>query len=516
MSAVAPVEPLSTGPASRPRSLTHKTAWSSLASLTSIASFAVCNIVIARLLGPAGTGETAYALWLSTTAITLFALGMPQTITRFLAELEGAGRAGDAAQVGRWLVRRGYLGLLFGIAAVLGVEWSRGTSRPDAPTLALVAALFLTQGAGVLHTAVLAGRQQFRTTSALNLVASVLQLSAIITGSVFAGLRGALAGYVAGALVLAVAGVRFALGPIQRPEPAIWRRIRGYSFHVWAAMSVSLVLWSRTEVFFIERWWGRHEVAMFTIGLTVAQLATQGPLLLGSALVPHFAELYGAGDEARIASTYRALTRVIAFLVFPLCFVTAAASPILVPLLFGAAFAPAISNAAILIAVSAIGAVGSISSSLTQATERARFIAISGSLGAVVGLIAFSVAIPTWGAAGAAWTRAGLQIVLVAWGLWYVTTAIRARAPLRELFGIAVSAGVASAPAALVSLTKLGVPGLCAALPPTIALYLVGLRITRSIDRGDLVSLERIAKRLPAPAARILTVTVRLVSRERD
>jgi O-antigen/teichoic acid export membrane protein len=512
------IDPLSSSAASdvdagRPtNSLVGKTSWSAIASATTILTSAVSSVLVARLLGPAGSGEISYSLWLTYTILTVSGLGISQAVTRYLAEMDGAGRGQQAKAVGRWLVRRGALLMAVGIVLLVGVEWTRGASRPTPAVLVVVVALYLAQGLMGLFTALLAGLQEFRRATRITLWASLIQVVTVCAGALTGGVAGATAGYLGGALLPGMACLKFAVGHAAKPEPALRERMRYFAYHSWVATTVSLVLWSRTEVFFIERYWGAHEVGMFTIGLSLAQLATQGPLLIGSALVPHFAQLAGARDLRRLGETYAALTRFVAFLVFPICLCLAALCPILVPRIYGAAFAPAVRNVTVLVAASAVGATASIGSAAMYAMERARFIAMIGSGGAIVGMIAFAIVIRDHGAVGAVWVRILVQLVMVSIGTVYIAYEMRLPVPFKDVVRIALSAAIAATPGVAASFARANVSALIWAMPLMCASYLVAVRATRVLGAADARLLGQVADRLPWPLGKGLSRLVGYVA----
>ena len=83
---------------------------------------------------------------------------------------------------------------------------------------------------------------------------------------------------------------------------------------------------------------------MFSIGLTLSALATQVPMLMSTALMPHFAE--SAGRSGTDGKTYASAIRLLAALLFPLCFGTASLVPTLLPGVYGPAFRAAVQQPA--------------------------------------------------------------------------------------------------------------------------------------------------------------------------
>jgi O-antigen/teichoic acid export membrane protein len=262
-------------------------------------------------------------------------------------------------------------------------------------------------------------------------------------------------------------------------------------------MAVSLVAWSRLEFGFLEAAGDRHGIAMFSVALTLAQLATQVPLLLGGALLAHFSALTGTGEIDAGRRTYATATRIIAFVAFPMCFGTAALAPTLVPLLFGRAFSSAVPVASVLVAFGAVGAIATVGSSYVYATEKSRFIALSGAASAVVAVLAFAYCIPRWGANGAAWARSVVQCLSVAAGIAYIKASLGSSFPLRQVARIAMGAALSAGTAALV----VRVPtqawlATVAGFLAYVATYLLATRYLRLLGFEEVEGLDAVARRM--------------------
>ncbi|MGB6067594.1 MAG: oligosaccharide flippase family protein [Desulfomonilaceae bacterium] len=423
-------------------SLVTKTTWSAVASLANTVGRFIASVIIARRLGPSGVGQLAYLIWLIDFMNVFSNLGLQNSLTRFLAELYGRGRSSESSLFAGWIFRRYLISVITGglLVALVSARFSRHASVGSATGLLVL--LFMLQGLASLTTAELTGRQRFDTLARINGFAAILLVVGQIFGVYFFGLLGAIGGYIIGALLpgLFSLGMLRSGSPGWRPEPALQRRIWKYAAYTWLAAIVSAFVWSRVEVFFIERYWNPHEVAMFTIGLSLAALATQGPSLLLGALLPHFAALFGAGDKAAIDRAYSTGTRLMGLLLFPLAFGGAAVTPVLLPMLFGPQFAPAIPNAMVLMALSCLGFAG-VGSSLVYGMERSRFIAFGGFLGAAVSLGACVWIIPIYGAWGATWIKVFVQIGMIALGMWYIAYRLNCSVPLRSLSKAMLSAG---------------------------------------------------------------------------
>ena len=199
---------------------------------------------------------------------------------------------------------------------------------------------------------------------------------------------------------------------------------------------------------------------------------------------------------------YEIGTRFLAAIVFPACFGMAAIMPVLLPLIYGPAFSPAIPAAMVLVCVAALGVTTVIATNLVQALERNDFIFFSAAVGAVFVVLAGFVLVPAFGLSGAVATRAAIQILMVAAGTWFVSSHLGYRPPFGSL-GRLLAAAVASAlvAAACVSIVG-GAASLLAAVPAALIVYVVGLRVLRALPPNDLALLIELARAFPPLWAR--------------
>ena len=178
------------------------------------------------------------------------------------------------------------------------------------------------------------------------------------------------------------------------------RRVTSFALYCWGANVTSAIVWSRIELFFLERYWGMDSVAMFAVALALTQLAIQGPMLLTSAVLASLAEKRGRDDLDGMRGQFAAAVRLLAALVFPICFGTAAIIPELLPVLYGDKFVAAVPAAMVLVSVAALSVLSTVATSLVQALERGDFVFVSSLCGAACALSAGFMLIPEFGVMG--------------------------------------------------------------------------------------------------------------------
>lgn len=473
--------------------------FSTMAGLGTALGSLFSMVLVARLLGTTGTGQIAYALWIVTLAVTFIDFGIYQSLTRYLPALSAESGDETARALGAYLLRpalafAGFGALGFGYWALTAPE-----GRTVAPTTwGMIGLLFLLQLVASFGLGALRGMQRFDLAAKLTLASLALQLLAVAAGAQLGGVNGALLGYCAGQ-ILPIA----ALGRIVRhpavADKALRRRVMRFALFAWAGALTLTLVWSRLEILFLEHYHGIETVALFTAGFTFANIASQGPLLLTGALLPHFAESHARQSLEQLRSTYATATRVMALLLFPTCFGLAAILPALLPLVYGQAFAGALPAGEILVAGAAIGASGAVGSQMIYARERSDFIFLSGLVGAVLSVAACFAVIPQFGLVGAAWARLAVHGFMVAYGSWFIWRRLDCPIPFVALTKM-LAAALLCAAAARLLIVVIANPVLAtaAAVAAGALVYVLAIRLFAALPLQDIARLGSFAARLPA------------------
>ena len=491
-------------------SLARKTTWSAAASSCSLFGRLIVQIMIARMLGPEGVGRIAYIVWLIEIANLLACFGLPNSLTRYLAELHGRNRTSEAAHFARWVFVRYLLLTLIGSIAVGVLFFHSSQYAGTKSALPVLMVLFFARGLETINRANLAGQQRFDLLARINVVTTFALVASVAIGASWYGILGALYGYVAGALVPAVYSFTILNGFSLRQKVArgLLRRVLKFTFYSWLAMLVSAFVWSRMEIFFLERYWGAREVAMFTVALTFALMVRQVAQLLSGAFMAHFSQLVGDGNIELVQRQYESATRLMALLVVPMAFGGAAIMPVLIPLLFGAEFTQVVPNAMVLTATSAL-AFSPIGSALVYAKERSGFIALSGFAGAVLTVAAGFLIISRFGAWGAVWCRLIVQCSMIGLGTWYIVNRLHFSYPFKSI-GCTFLAGGLCGLAAWFIIHTIPVDFFAfgIAVPLGAIVYAVGIKFFRVLGPEEVRQLRRIVNRVPIAVHKPFVFTI--------
>ncbi|HEU5275089.1 MAG TPA: lipopolysaccharide biosynthesis protein [Xanthobacteraceae bacterium] len=485
----------------------------------------ISAIIVARLLGASGMGAVSYAVWLVLSITPIIECGIPAAVGRYVPEMRGAGEAAAAEVLAARLMRALTLvaavsatALLLVILLIRAAAPADGTAAQIANGLfgsvfyaqpVLLAGYAAVQVVGAFGYAYLRGRQQFDLAAHLAWIALALQLVGVGIGSLLYGAAGAVVGYAAGQLVPAVV-VLVRLSRSGAPKGAIPARIRRYSAFAWAANIANTFVWARIEMFFLAYFWGDASVGLLAVTLSLANLATQPPLLMTSGVLTLLSEQSGRRDRAGIQTAYAGGTTMLAALVLPAAFCMAAITPVLLPMLYGQEFAPAVPAAAILVCVAGIGVANSMATNLVYALERSDFVFYTSAVGGVLAISAALVLVPRWGLMGAVVGRAAVQLAMVAAGVSFVWYRLGFHASIRSLTRIVIASSLSAAVAWLAIACVPAPLSLALALVGGGLTYLVLLVVLQAFSRDELDLMAHVVRTLPpsigGAAARILSL----------
>jgi O-antigen/teichoic acid export membrane protein len=492
----------------------RNTAYGTAAGLiVSVGRFAT-TIAMARVLGVEETGVAAFALWLISLVCAVTNLGVYTSLTRYLPELKSNN---DARQLTRLLLLP-FAGVTLLTAVIFATFYVTGVIDLASKTVILardvnpfmVICLYVIQSLASFGLGYLIGRQEFRNVAALALISNLLQVPLVIVAGLRWGVDGVLLGYIAGGLPFAL----ICFGPgIGKPSLPSQLRQRLFKYTVFSGASTlanELVL-ARLEMAFLSHFLGSVAVGLYSVGFTLASLATQGPLLLTSGLLPYFAEAISSRRMERAKVMLQTAMRLVAFFVLPMCFGIAAVIPELLPLVYGQSFASGSSAAMILVSAAGIGANIVVPLNFINGMERSDSLFVMNIIGAILSLALGLILVSSIGLMGAALGRALVQIYLLAASFWFLRYRLGCPLPLAQLGLLFVSAVVSACVAGLVASQMSGLTGLLLSVPAAALVYLLLVRLLRAIPDEDIERLHGLFERIPVSLQRGIGLALRVL-----
>lgn len=489
--------------------------FSTIAGVSTALSGFLTSLIVARLVGPEGTGLVAVTLWLITVGVTAAELGAHATLSRFIPDLSAKNDPQGGSLV-LWLLRPvlavvGAGALATWAYAAWTASHSDGTWWMRPSVWFVVGAAFALQTLASFEIGRLRGLQLFDRMARLTVQSLLVQLVAVTGAALIWGPVGAVAGFAAGSTVPVVSLLRARLGSAGAGlTQALRRRALRYTAYALAGNITLLFVWTRSELFFLERSHGSQVAGLFSVALTFANLAAQGPVLLTGGLLPYFAERSDAGGTERMHAAVGTAVRLLAFVSFPLCFGAAAITPSLLGFLYGPGFAGAVPSCEIVLVIAAFTATGAVGSHLIFAAERSDFVFTSGLMGAALSIAAGLTIIPAFGLDGAAWSRALVQTFMVTVGVWFIWRRLGCPLPFGALGRVIGAATACAGTARLVIVEWPGPVGLLPAIAIGALTYGVAVRVLRALQPEDGAQLRKmvvaISGRLATPIDAFLSL----------
>lgn len=379
---------------------------------------------LARHLDKAAMGEFFFAVAYATVFATLTQLGTGRYLMRRVAEDPDTAldHLGEVLSVRIPLVLATFL-LMNAVAWLL---------MPDQILIVMLASIYvLTRDFYSSFAAMFTGLRLMNYRIATSLTAEVL-LVALVIGSVKVGwqLEGILLCYIAAngsmlVLTVLIAALRF--GRLQLAwSRAVWRRVVTPSLVFFIITFLDLLVF-KVDTVMLRFMASATAVADYEAAYKFFEVSRVVVRPAAAVFFPIFAQIATQGDWLKFTGLYRQLVFKVGSLGAGISIAAALFAPILIPAVWGESYRESIPIMQVLfIAVPAlyIAFLGIfLANSLYLERTLVKILLVS-----LLGNIALnSVAIPTWGATGAAWATVVTEAVLAGWILWVIAASLRQR-----------------------------------------------------------------------------------------
>lgn len=512
------------------RTVAVNSAWLALEAAVGLLGGLAASVAVARVLGPEKVGYFSYLLWAVSAVTTAASLGVPGATRKFAAEYFGAGRIRAGLDVfGRtWRVQAFTAVAVAGaaLAVVLAVIGPEHRLFAALGALAVAPTILLE-----IPTAASAAAQQHRAIVIPAVISSTLNLVGVglclVLGWDLPGLAASLLlarilDMVLRRLFFARVAAGLRASAAGRPDPpaeaADSARIRRFCLHAAVLQVLYLVVWDRSEVFFLERFCPIQQVAFYAIPFSMTSQALIFARTFSATASVNLMTKVASRTEAARAQTALILRYLFVF-IMPLLFGLAALSYPIVRTFYGSAFEAAAPVTALL-AVSSVARAALTPLMFTLAAFERQGRAIAVTLACAVLNVALDVAlIPSHGALGAAVAN-GIAQLAAACGIYtYLTRSMGITLDPGRLLRVAAAAAGCVLPAAALSFTAPPLVALAAGFAAGVALYPPLLKLCKAPAPGDGDRVSEVVPLLPAPlrapAARVLEWVTRPAAQSR-
>lgn len=418
--------------------------WNGLSNVVGAVTGLIGSILIVRSLTPVAYGAFSYYVWLAGILTVVGTLAFPEAITKVTSELRGERRHIEARALSRW-VAIAVFGANLLLSAVVGVA-ALNDPTPRRPFVLVVAAFLSPNALSTVLRSTLMGRERYRPVAMTSMASSTIQLVLIVANYFVGwGAPGYLCALLSSGLVQAV-GFALALGradlsigmplSLSFPTRTTVRRYLAFVLPATLGLPLSVIVWERSEVFFLERFSGLEQVGYYSLAYTMFSMV----LLLGWALVngfyPAISRDYGAGDWNRIQEKLRHGLLLGTLYAVPLTFGGWATIDALISLLYGDKVLPSVPIVRVLLVGLVPGVLSGMLGIMVMATGRIWLALKTSIVLSTANILLDLILIPRYGALGGAFASTISQLVYSAILLTVVFRIYKFDLPWRSLTGV--------------------------------------------------------------------------------
>ncbi len=426
--------------AAQPRRVARNTSFLTISQIINYGEGFVYVILLARYLGPQGLGVWNFAVALIAVFSILANFGLTTITTREVAR--------DTSKASKYAANLIPIGLLFALlttSLIVVFVNALGYSQQTIYVVYILAIGMIVNAVAGLLFAIFQAFERLEFQAVVLVIGSVVQLC----GAVIAiQLHLNLVAFALVSLVSSGAGLAYAyvicirrfFVPHLEADFTFWKRVL---IEAWpmAAVAISVIIYFRIDVIMISFIQGTTAVGFYSVAYSLSEASLVVPSMFIASIFPIISRLYQASNTS-FRDTCALSMRYLLYLALPIAFlVTLWAKPI-VPLLYGAGFAPSVLALQILIWAAAIMYVSMVSGNAFVAANLQRLY-----MRLTLSMIAVNVSlnlflIPTYGYVGASFATVvteafGLAAGLIILGRHGYDFRLR-RTSLPPLFGLSV------------------------------------------------------------------------------
>ncbi|MFZ0747489.1 MAG: polysaccharide biosynthesis C-terminal domain-containing protein [Terracidiphilus sp.] len=383
----------------------------------------IISVITARSLGAQQMGTYSFIFWVVGTIAGLSSLGLPDAIAKYVAEYSGVGNPALAVKVARTIIATQILAAI--LISLVGAGVWAALDRYHLILILLGLATVLPFALQQTLLALMEGSQRFDLQLIATLCGSAMQIAIVAT---FAARHASVQGFVLATFLSTLALTGFTLF-LCRPmlvslpssaahgySPDLSRRIFNFSISVYALWFLNLVVFDKSEMFFLRIFKSPQEIAYYSIAFALtARLATAGESI-SCVLFPMFVTRYTHHGTDGLREIYQRSMRYLQMLMVPIFVWAMPLTPGLLVFVYGREFAPAGTVVQVLLGTLLITLTIAFGSNVIYTMERqAHFVRVM-ILVAAVNILLDLLLVPRYGALGAAFAN-GLSQAFAVCGL---------------------------------------------------------------------------------------------------
>jgi len=386
---------------------------------------AITSVAAARFLGPDAFGRQSFIAFAEISLILVLTAGVPQAVMRYVADAVGRGDPPTVRGVAIWGWRLESGAAVMAALALAAVAVGGGEPRAAWLFAAVAAAAGIVSSTSISF---LQGLQRWRGPALIILgtgaVGAAAQVTVLAAGGGITGMFAVEAARSIWSLILLTTSARRQANRVasaSRFEPGLRREAIRYALLASLSGALTLIIWRRSELFFLERFSSDAQIGFYTIAFTAATMPVLIFQGITGTMIPAVATLFGAGQTARIRTGFSRALRMLLLVALPGTAAAFALGPALVLLLYGKDFHAVQPVLLILLALIPYAALVYLGTSLLGAVGRLKPMLMAGIVASVVDIGLCFLLIPRYDAVGAAIANVsaqltvGVPVIVVTW-----------------------------------------------------------------------------------------------------
>ena len=270
-------------------------------------------------------------------------------------------------------------------------------------------------------------------------------------------------------------------------------RMRRYAWRSSVLLLIEMIVWDRSEFFFLTRLSSLREVAFYSLSFNIVQQALIIPRMFAQGFSANLLVERGR-DPQNAVRLSRDGMRYVFLIAAPLTLGLAAIDRAIMPLLYGPEYTEAIPVIAVVAGLAVLRGALSPVQDLLRMTEQQTFLIRFSVVMAIVNIALDLWLIPGGGAVGAAWANGIAQALAMAGMTVFASRRLGLSVPLADMGRILLACLPMVVVVRAVAERLHHWPAVLIGVPLGAAVYFIGiklLRVLRPVDLGRLASLER-------------------------
>lgn len=413
------------------------------------------SMIIARTLGPERMGQYSYALWMAGVIVALCHLGLPTTITRFVAERLGSSDKRGASAIAKFLLsaQMGVIVIVSTMAALVLRHFMRQEATPWMFAILLAAPMALQQAL----ESVVSGAQSYGRLAGAAAAGSAGQLIAVLIALRFGGsVTAFLTAVVAANAVLALLYFAAAYLSVLKQEAGDHpghisinaRSVLRFAAPVAYLVFLDMVVWQRSEIFFLRNQSVWQQIAFYSLAYLLVNRLSELLVSATSTLLPLQAFRAGEGSAA-LAEVQSTSFLWMQILLVPACIAMGVLAKPVIRLLYGTSYLAAIPALLILLLSPIAVSMTDVSIASLYASGRQRQLMLPLTFTALLNVVLAFLLVPRWGATGAAAANTSAQLLEGAFLFGFSASTLSINIQWMRLLRVYASGGAAFLPAVL-------------------------------------------------------------------